>query len=88
MATSCADQLPPFNKRVLIWSQKKWKPGTWKTLPGAGLKPGAYLDCGTGPVEFTHWCELPPAPHSEDSRRNTIGDHLGDDLRPTGHKGK
>ena len=54
--------LPPYRDRVLVFSQGRWKPGTYDPAPAGRLKPGVYLDCGTGPIQFTHWCSLPPHP--------------------------
>lgn len=50
---------PPQDRRVLVWSRSRWKPAQWE----AGLHGGAwFLDCGTGPIKFTHWCHMPPNP--------------------------
>lgn len=65
--TPCARQLPRYGLRVLVWSGRgkrgwRWKPGTWEPQPSGGCRAGFYLDCGTGPVEVTHWCNFPPEP--------------------------
>lgn len=64
-----AARSPPNNKRVLIWSGTgirgwRWKPAKWEAATHAG-RAGMFLDCGTGPVEFTHWCLMPPKPEEE-----------------------
>lgn len=59
--TDAARQLPP-NKRVLIWSNGRWKPAKWNATPGGGVKPGMFMDCLTGPIPFRYWCHLPPDP--------------------------
>lgn len=66
--TSCARSLPKAAVRVFGWTGRgkrwRWAPVTWRIasdVHGTGL-PGFYLDCGTGPVQVSHWAPMLPNP--------------------------